>query len=37
MEWSIFGRMMEASEEVPEDADVVCSVRIVVRYAIQEL
>ena len=31
------GRMREARDEVPEDADVVCSVKIVVRYAIQEL
>lgn len=31
MRWSILGRMMEAREEVCEAADVVCSVRIVVR------
>lgn len=29
--------MREASEEVCEAAEVVCSVRMVVRYAIQEL
>lgn len=33
-EWSIFGRMREAREEVPEAAEDVCSVRIVVLWAI---
>ena len=33
----ILGRMMEAREDVFEAAEVVCSVRMVVRYAMQEL
>ena len=33
----ILGRMMEAREEVLEAAEVVCSVRMVVLYAMQEL
>lgn len=32
-EWSIFGRMREAREEVPEAAEEVCSVRMVVLWA----
>jgi hypothetical protein len=31
------GRTSEAREEVPEVAEVVCSVRIVVLWAMQEL
>jgi hypothetical protein len=34
---SILGRTSEAREEVPEVAEVVCSVRIVVLWAMQEL
>lgn len=37
MEWSILGRIREAREEVALAAEVVCSVRIVVLYAMQEL
>lgn len=33
----ILGKMMEAKDEVCEDAEVVCSVSIVVWYAMQEL
>lgn len=36
-EWSIFGRMTEAREELLEAAEVVCSVSIVVLWAIQAL
>jgi hypothetical protein len=35
--WLILGRTSEARDEVCEDADVVCSVRIVVLCAIQAL
>jgi len=34
--WLIFGRMTEAKEEAWEDADEVCSVRIVELWAMQE-
>ena len=37
MEWSILGRMREASEEVWEEAEVVHSERMVVLWAMQEL
>ena len=36
-EWSIFGRMSDARDEVLEAADVVCSVKIVVLCAIHAL
>ena len=36
-EWLIFGRISDARDDVCEDAEVVCSVRMVVWYAIQEL
>jgi hypothetical protein len=35
--WVIFGRTREAREEVCEDAEEVCSVRMVVLWAMQEL
>lgn len=34
-EWVIFGRMREGSEEVAELAEVVCSVRMVLLWAMQ--
>lgn len=37
MLWSILGRMREARDEVCEEAEVVHSLRIVERWAMQEL
>lgn len=37
MVWVIFGRTREAREEVWEEAEVVCSVRMVVLWAMHAL